>query len=113
MSSVTLRLTTIAPGDVAVSALVRAEVECRGVDAVLARERALGRNPEEQTHNNPGIDVLSRPAGGAGIRIEVKAPSRVPIPSPSLALRCSPRSTPHPTTGSRSCASACNMALHR
>ena len=29
--------------------------------------------PEEQAHNNPGFDVLSRPAEGAGIRIEVKA----------------------------------------
>ena len=40
---------------------------------VLAAERALGRTPEEQAHNNPGFDVLSRPAEGAGIRIEVKA----------------------------------------
>ena len=62
-----------APGDVAASALARAEVERRGVDAVLAAERALDRTPEEQAHNNPGFDVLSRPAEGAGIRIEVKA----------------------------------------
>jgi len=84
MSPVAPRITTIAlimpmtpeaaaPGDGAASALARAAVERRGVDAVLAAERALGRTPEEQAHNNPGFDVLSRPAEGPGIRIEVKA----------------------------------------
>lgn len=84
MSPVTPRITAIAlvmpavpetgaPGDAPVNALARAEVERRGVDAVLAAERALGREPEEQSHNNPGFDVLSHPAEGAGIRIEVKA----------------------------------------
>ncbi len=48
-------------------------VERRGVDAVLAAERALGRSPEEQAHNNPGFDVLSRMPNGAGLRVEVKA----------------------------------------
>lgn len=51
----------------------RAAIERRGVDAVLAAERALDRSPEEQHHNNPGFDVLSQVPGGAGIRIEVKA----------------------------------------
>ena len=49
-------------------------VERRGVDLVLATERALGREPSEQAFNNPGYDVLSIPAdGGTSIRIEVKA----------------------------------------
>ncbi len=84
MSPVTPRITAVAlvmpagpetgtPGDVAVSALARAEVERRGVDAVLASERALAAAPRKQAHNNPGFDVLSRPAEGTGIRIEVKA----------------------------------------
>lgn len=84
MAPVTPRITAIAlvmpaqaasdvPGHVSADAAARAAVERRGVDAVLAAERALGRNPEEQAHNNPGFDVLSRPAEGGGIRIEVKA----------------------------------------
>lgn len=54
-------------------AVARSEIERRGVDAVLDAERALGRQPEEQSHNNPGFDVLSRAEGEPGIRIEVKA----------------------------------------
>ena len=50
-----------------------AAVERRGVDAVLAAERRLGRIPVEQAHNNPGFDVLSRRSGEPSIRIEVKA----------------------------------------
>ncbi len=34
----------------------------RGVELVLARERALGRNPVEQAFNNPGFDILSTDA---------------------------------------------------
>lgn len=49
------------------------EVERRGVDAVLAAERRLGRNPIEQDFWNPGFDILSEVAGGDPIRIEVKA----------------------------------------
>ncbi|MFD0206564.1 MULTISPECIES: helicase-related protein [Saccharothrix] len=49
-------------------------VERRGIDLVLATERALGREPHEQAFNNPGYDVLSVPADrGPSIRIEVKA----------------------------------------
>ncbi|WP_368862008.1 helicase-related protein [Frankia gtarii] len=49
------------------------EVERRGVDLVLARERELGRQPVEQAFNNPGFDILSTDAGGDTYRIEVKA----------------------------------------
>jgi hypothetical protein len=49
-------------------------VERRGVDLVLATERALGREPQEQAFNNPGYDILSIPLdGSASLRIEVKA----------------------------------------
>ncbi|HZV26876.1 MAG TPA: DUF3883 domain-containing protein, partial [Acidothermaceae bacterium] len=49
-----------------------AAVERRAVDAVLAAERALGRDPEEMPHNNPGYDVRSVDPEGRVIRIEVK-----------------------------------------
>jgi superfamily II DNA or RNA helicase len=50
------------------------EVERRGIELVLATERALGREAQEQAFNNPGYDVLSIPIdGGPSIRIEVKA----------------------------------------
>lgn len=49
------------------------EVERRGVDLVLARERELGRNPIEQAFNNPGFDILSTDSKGDTYRIEVKA----------------------------------------
>lgn len=46
--------------------------ERRAVDDVLASERALGRDPEEQSHSNPGFDILSRDEHGRSIYIEVK-----------------------------------------
>ena len=49
------------------------EVERRGVDLVMARERELGRKPVEQAFNNPGFDILSTDAKGDTYRIEVKA----------------------------------------
>ncbi|WP_231998632.1 helicase-related protein [Nocardioides baekrokdamisoli] len=49
------------------------EVERRGVDLVLARERELGRKPVEQAFNNPGFDILSTDSSGDTYRIEVKA----------------------------------------
>jgi len=49
------------------------EVERRGVDLVLARERELGRQPVEQAFNNKGFDILSTAANGDTFRIEVKA----------------------------------------
>ncbi|OHV00231.1 helicase-related protein [Mycobacterium talmoniae] len=49
------------------------EVERRGVDMVLAREKELGRKPVEQPFTNKGFDVLSTAANGDTYRIEVKA----------------------------------------
>lgn len=49
------------------------EVERRGVDLVLAREREVGRHPQEQAFNNPGFDILSTSPTGDSYRIEVKA----------------------------------------
>ena len=49
-------------------------VDIAGVRRVLEYERSCGRNPEEQAHNNPGYDVLSRDANGVVLRrIEVKS----------------------------------------
>jgi SNF2 family DNA or RNA helicase len=63
----------VAP-DAPIKAKATKAVERRGVDLVLATERALGREPQEQAFNNPGYDVLSVPNdGGPSIRIEVKA----------------------------------------
>lgn len=61
------------PADAPMHAVATKEVERRGVEAVMAAERALGREPEEQAFNNPGYDVLSIGADGHSIRIEVKA----------------------------------------
>jgi superfamily II DNA or RNA helicase len=44
----------------------------RAVDAVLAAERDLGRDPQEMPHNNPGYDVQSRAGDGHLVFIEVK-----------------------------------------
>jgi superfamily II DNA or RNA helicase len=49
------------------------EVERRGVELVLARERELGRKPVEQSFTNKGFDVLSTAPNGDTYRIEVKA----------------------------------------
>ncbi len=49
------------------------EVERRGVDLVLARERELDRRPVEQSFTNKGFDVLSTDQNGDTYRIEVKA----------------------------------------
>ena len=49
-----------------------AEVERRAVDAVLAAERGLGRQPQEMSHNHPGYDIRSTPTDGPVVRIEVK-----------------------------------------
>ncbi len=48
-------------------------VERLAVDAVLAAERAIGRQPQEMAHNNPGFDVRSRdPITDEYFFIEVK-----------------------------------------
>ena len=61
------------PADAPMHAVETKEVERRGVELVLATERALGRTPIEQAFNNPGFDVLSQRDGEDPIRIEVKA----------------------------------------
>lgn len=60
-------------GELTADPMARKAVERRGVEAVLAAERALGREPKEQASNNPGFDVLSTSLGNPSIRIEVKA----------------------------------------
>ena len=48
-------------------------IEMRAVAAVAEAERALGRIPEVQPHNNPGFDIRSwDPAAGHSVFIEVK-----------------------------------------
>jgi superfamily II DNA or RNA helicase len=44
----------------------------RAVAAVVAAERALGRDPAEMPHNNPGYDIASRDSDGHLVFIEVK-----------------------------------------
>jgi superfamily II DNA or RNA helicase len=52
---------------------VAVETDKRAVAAVIAAERAIGRVPEEQSHNNPGFDILSKdPKTGILYFIEVK-----------------------------------------
>jgi superfamily II DNA or RNA helicase len=52
---------------------VARDTDRRAVSAVMAAERALGRNPVEQDHNNPGFDILSEDLGtGVLYFIEVK-----------------------------------------
>jgi superfamily II DNA or RNA helicase len=52
---------------------VARETDRRAVAAVIATERALGRVPVEQAHNNPGFDILSEdPRTGVVYQIEVK-----------------------------------------
>ncbi|MEJ5256308.1 MAG: helicase-related protein [Acidimicrobiales bacterium] len=47
-------------------------VERAAVEAVLAAERALGREPEEMPRNNPGYDIRSQTPDGHWVFIEVK-----------------------------------------
>ncbi|MDR1186032.1 MAG: DUF3883 domain-containing protein, partial [Bifidobacteriaceae bacterium] len=61
-----------AASEVAQEARETAEVERRAVDAVLAAERSLGRDPEEMPHFNPGFDIRSTDADGDRFFIEVK-----------------------------------------
>jgi len=58
---------------VAIDPEVAAETDRRAVAAVIAAELALGRNPVEQDHNNPGFDILSEdPRSGIVYQVEVK-----------------------------------------
>jgi hypothetical protein len=61
------------PSSVPMHAKETKEVERRGVDLVMARERELGRRPVEQAFNNKGFDILSTDSAGDTYRIEVKA----------------------------------------
>lgn len=61
------------PASASIHAKETKEVERRGVDLVMATERALCRTPIEQSFNNKGFDILSSDAGGDTYRIEVKA----------------------------------------
>jgi hypothetical protein len=60
--------------DVGDEAPERSSVDTAGVSRVLEYERSCGRIPEEQAHNNPGYDVLSKDADGVVLRrIEIKS----------------------------------------
>jgi superfamily II DNA or RNA helicase len=61
------------PANAPMNAKETKEVERRGVDFVMAREREVGRTPIEQAFNNPGFDILSTDSKGDTYRIEVKA----------------------------------------
>lgn len=61
------------PASAPIHAKETKEVERRGVELVLATERALGREPVEQPFNNKGFDILSSNSTGDTYRIEVKA----------------------------------------
>jgi hypothetical protein len=60
------------PIEVAMHARSTEEVDRRAVAAVMAAERALGGQPEEMSHNNPGFDIRSVRPGGHVVRLEVK-----------------------------------------
>ncbi len=60
------------PGPIAAYAKETAGVERRAVDAALAAERALGREPVEMPHNNTGYDIHSTTPEGDSVFIEVK-----------------------------------------
>jgi superfamily II DNA or RNA helicase len=50
------------------------ETDRRGVEAVMAAERSIGREPKEMPHDNPGYDIESiDPATGTLYFIEVKS----------------------------------------
>lgn len=61
------------PSDAPMHAVATEEVERRGVDAVLAAERALDRTPQEMAHNNPGYDIRSVRGDEPLVFLEVKA----------------------------------------
>ena len=58
--------------DPSLTARDTALAERRAVNAVLAAERRLGRNPEEMPRSNPGYDIRSRTADDRIVFIEVK-----------------------------------------
>ena len=60
------------PDEAPVHAKETKAVERRAVEAVLAAERRLGRNPIEQAFNNKGFDISSVEPDGHVVTIEVK-----------------------------------------
>ena len=69
------RLRAAAPEEPGARSPDPAEVDRRAVAAVMAAERALGREPEEMPHNNQGYDIESREPeedGGGLYFIEAK-----------------------------------------
>jgi len=66
----------VAPPEIAAHVAQQAKeteaVERRGVDLVMACERALGRTPTEMDHFNPGFDIRSVTPDGTTYFIEVK-----------------------------------------
>ncbi len=60
------------PGEIADHAAERLVTERAAVDAVLATERRLGRQPQEMPPNNKGYDIESRDVDGRLWFIEVK-----------------------------------------
>ena len=50
----------------------------RAIAAVLAAERALGREPTEMPHNNPGYDIVSAKADGHLYSSRSRVGSRAP-----------------------------------
>lgn len=61
------------PETEAVDPEVKKETDRRAVAAVMSAERSIGRVPVEQSHNNPGFDILSEdPVTGMVFQIEVK-----------------------------------------
>jgi superfamily II DNA or RNA helicase len=61
------------PANAPIQATETKEVERRGVDLVMAREREIGRAPTEQRFKSRCFDILSTAPGGDTYRIEVKA----------------------------------------
>ena len=80
---------TLTPGDTM-------ETDRRAVDAVLASERRLGREPLEMDHNNPGFDIISRdPGTGVLYYIEVKG-HKPTTPEIKVGLRQVRQGKQHP-----------------
>jgi superfamily II DNA or RNA helicase len=61
------------PPEAPMHAVATQEVERRGVEAVLAAEHVLGREPLEMVRNNPGYDIQSTCGDDPMLFIEVKA----------------------------------------
>jgi hypothetical protein len=61
------------PASAPIHATATKEIERRGADLVLARERELGRQPVKQDFSNNGFDILTIDSEGDAFRIEIKA----------------------------------------